>query len=471
MTFASISPSADLADQSPAESTGRAPLLYLLGSSILWLVVSGILSLITSIQLHTPNFLADCPITTYGRVRAMAETSFIYGWIGNVGLGLALWILGRLSGEKMRGANWVIVGALFWNLGVTLAIGGLALGNLTSIPMYQIPGYVQPIFFFAYGAIAIAGLLSWTGRRREMMFASQWYAIAALFLFPWLFSIAYIMLQYAPVRGVLQAVVGGWYGQGIWTLWIAPLALCSAYYIVPRVSGKLLPAYDTAALGFWTLLVVGGWTGARHLIGGPIPAWVSSVAIVTTITLVFHYIVVFLNLRPALKGGSLSISFIAIGVICYVAGGFVDGLTSLRPYAVITQFTVYEDAQRELALFGGASMMFFGALYFAVPRLTGSSWSSGALIKGQLFLSALGILITVLSLAAAGLLQGDALADAKVNFSTIATQMKPYLLVASVGRLIILFSSLLLALNFFKTIITHFILNKLFSSKEGAIAS
>jgi cytochrome c oxidase cbb3-type subunit 1 len=116
MTHASTSPSADSADQTPAESTGRYPLLYLLGSSVLWLVVSGVFALITSIQLHTPSFLAECPVLSYGRVRAMAETSFIYGWIGNVGLGLALWILARLSGEKLRGANWVFVGALFWNL-------------------------------------------------------------------------------------------------------------------------------------------------------------------------------------------------------------------------------------------------------------------------------------------------------------------------------------------------------------------
>jgi len=469
MTHASTSPSADSADQTPAESTGRYPLLYLLGSSVLWLVVSGVFALITSIQLHTPSFLAECPVLSYGRVRAMAETSFIYGWIGNVGLGLALWILARLSGEKLRGANWVFVGALFWNLAVTVALGGLALGDLTSISMYQLPSYVQPLLFCSYGGIAVAGLLSWTGRRREMMFASQWYAIAALFLFPWLLSIAYVMLEYSPVRGVLQAVVGGWYAQGLWTLWIAPLALTAAYYVVPRMSGKVIPAYDSAALGFWTLLVVGGWTGARHLIGGPIPAWISSVAIVMTVTLVFHYIVVFLNLRMALKGGSLSLGFVAIGLICYVAGGFVDALTSMRAYAAITQFTVYEDAQKLLALYGGASMMFFGALYFALPRLKGAAWSSGALIKGQLILSAVGILVTVLSLAAAGLVQGNALADAKVNFSDIAVQMRPYLLVASAGQFIILTSSLLLAVNFLKTVITCCC--KSDSSKEGALAS
>jgi len=470
MTFASTTSRADSADQTPADVSGRTPLLYLLGSSILWLVVSGLLTLITSIQLHTPQFLAECPVFSYGRTHAMAETSFIYGWLGNAGLGLAVWILARLSGEKLRGGNWVLVGGIFWNIAVLVAVCGLALGDLTSISMYQLPGYVQPLMIIAYGAIAVAGLLAWTGRRREMMYASQWYAIAALFLFPWLLSVAYIMLEVAPVRGVLQAIVGGWYAQGLWTLWIAPLALAAAYYVVPRLSGKVLPGYDTAALGFWTLLVVGGFTGARHLIGGPIPAWISSVAIVMTVTLTFHYIIVFLNLRPSLKGGSVTLSFVAIGLICYVAGGFVDALTSMRAYAAITQFTVYEEAQKQLALYGGASMMLFGALYFAVPRLKGSAWSSGALIKGQFVLSAVGILIVVLSLAAAGLVQGNALANAKVNFSDISVQMKPYLLVASAGNLLLLTSSILLAVNFLKTTITCCCCAS-DSTKKGAVTS
>jgi len=194
MTFASTTSRADSADQTPADVSGRTPLLYLLGSSILWLVVSGLLTLITSIQLHTPQFLAECPVFSYGRTHAMAETSFIYGWLGNAGLGLAVWILARLSGEKLRGGNWVLVGGIFWNIAVLVAVCGLALGDLTSISMYQLPGYVQPLMIIAYGAIAVAGLLAWTGRRREMMYASQWYAIAALFLFPWLLSVAYIIL-------------------------------------------------------------------------------------------------------------------------------------------------------------------------------------------------------------------------------------------------------------------------------------
>src|SRR5690348_16274275 len=92
------------------DTHARWPLLLLLGSALKWLVLAGVLSLIASIHLHSPTFLADCSVFTHGRVTALAETAFIYGWAANAGLGLVLWILGRLGGEPLRALNWVVVG-------------------------------------------------------------------------------------------------------------------------------------------------------------------------------------------------------------------------------------------------------------------------------------------------------------------------------------------------------------------------
>src|SRR5213596_605648 len=90
------------AEVTAIDTQARGPLLLLLGSGLLWLVLSGILALITSIQLHTPGFMADCPWLTFGRAQALRETAFIYGWAANVGLGIGLWVLGRLGGYPLR---------------------------------------------------------------------------------------------------------------------------------------------------------------------------------------------------------------------------------------------------------------------------------------------------------------------------------------------------------------------------------
>lgn len=433
------------------ERASRRPLLFLLGGAVAWLVVSGVLGLITSIQLHTPGFLDGCPMLTYGRAQALQETAFVYGWVGGAGLALALWIMGRLAEEPLRAPSWVVVGAIFWNLSILLGLVGIAAGYATSLPRFQLPQAVQPLLLAAYAAIAVSGVLAWTGRRRSTMFASHWYAVAACFLFPWLFSVAHVMLLLAPVRGVLQAVVAGWFAQGLWTLWMAPLALAGAYYVVPRVTGRTLPNYDAASAGFWCLLLVGGWTGGRHLIGGPVPAWIATVAIVTSVLLLFHYIVVVLNLRAALAGGGMALRYIAFGVAAYALGGLADAVTAMRGVAVLTQFTFFDQAQEQLALYGGVSMLLYGTLYFAVPRLTRRPWASGALVRGHFALAATGVVILVASLAVAGLGQGRDLNDPAVAFSAIAQHAQPWLLGATAAQLVLLAGNLLLAVNFIQT--------------------
>jgi cytochrome c oxidase cbb3-type subunit 1 len=434
------------------DAAGSLPVLLLLGFGILWLLAAGIFALASSIQLHAPEFFADCHVLTHGRAVALGESAWVYGWAGNAGLALAVWILVRLAGEPLRAGNLVVIGTLAWNLGLLIGLVGIATGDATGLPLLELPCYALPLMLAAYGAVGVSGVLAWAGRRRTVMFASHWYAVAALFLFPWLFSAAQVMLLWVPVRGVLQAVADGWYAQGLWSLWLAPLALAGAYYVVPRVTGRLIPSYDAATLGFWCLVFVGPWTGGRHLIGGPVPAWISSIAIVASVTLLFHYVIAAINLRGSFSGRGVALNFIACGLAAYVLGGVVDAATSMRGVAMFTQFTYFDAAQQQLALGGGVSLMLYGTIYFAVPRLTGRPWASGPLMRGHLVLAVLGLAVLVVSLGAAGLIQGGALNDAAVAFPRIAERTRSWLLMATAGEAILLLGNLLLAVNFAQTV-------------------
>jgi len=441
-------PDAATADVTAIDTTARGPLLFLLGSALSWLLISGVLGVITSIQLHTPHFLADCPWLTYGRAQAMAESSFVYGWAANAGIAIVLWVLGRLSGTPLRGLNWVLFGGVFWNLGVTLGLIGIAMGDMTSFALLELPRYVQVLLVFSWATMSVAGVLAWTGRRTELTYASHWYGVAALFLFPWLLSAAQVILLWSPLRGALQAVAAGWYAQGAWTLWLAPLALCAAYYIVPKVTGRTLPSYEFAALGFWTLVFIGGWTGGRHLIGGPLPAWIATMAIVTCSLLLFHYFVLVLNLRIVVGGGGMAIKFIRFGLGAYVLGGVLDALTAFRGIAVETQFTLFTTAQEQLALYGAVTMIFFGAIYFMLPRLTGRPWASSGLAVSHRLLVKVGLVLLLVTLAVGGWTQGVDLLNAKAVFPDILGHLNLCLLGATVAQVVLLLGNLLLFVNF-----------------------
>lgn len=439
------------AEVTPIDTQARTPLLLLVGSGLVWLVVSGLFALITSIQLHSPQFLADCSIFTHGRAQAIRETAFVYGWAANAGLAIGLWILGRLGGNLLRALNWTVVGTLFWNLGVTAGLVGIAVGDMTSFSLLQLPRYVQPLLVVAYGAIALSGILAWGGRRNDSTYASQWYAVAALFLFPWLLIAAQAVLVWMPVRGTAQAVAAGWYAQGAWALWLAPLALAAAYYIIPKTSGRVLPSYDFAPLGFWTLLFLGSWTGGRNLIGGPVPAWIASLAVVASSMVLFHYLVVFLNFRVATAATGNGAKYIRFGLAAYLLWGLFEFLTSFRGVAIETQFTLITPALETLGLYGAISMIFYGAITYMVPRVAGQAWSSAALLAGHRILVMVGILLLVVALTAAGWAQETALHDAKDSLGAILTGMKTWLLLATVANLILLGANFLLFVNFART--------------------
>jgi cytochrome c oxidase cbb3-type subunit 1 len=348
--------------------------------------------------------------------------------------------------------NWAVVGTLFWNTAVMFGLIGIATGDATSFALLQMPRYVQPLLVAAYVSIGVSGILAWNGRRTDGTFASQWYAVAALFLFPWLLIAAQTMLLWSPVRGVLQAVVDGWYVQSVFSLWLAPLALAGAYYVVPKSTGRTLPSYEFASLSFWTLLFVGSLTGGRHLIGGPVPAWLPTLANAACCMLLFHYTVVALNLRGAFFGGGTALKFISFGLTAYLIGAVVDAITSFRGAALLTQFTYFSTAQQQLAVYGGVSMMLLGSIYFAVPRLTGRAWASGALVRGHTALAILGVLLLVVSLAAAGWTQGHDLNNAKTSFAETNAHARVWLLGVTAAKVILLTGNLLLLVNFCRSV-------------------
>jgi cytochrome c oxidase cbb3-type subunit I len=429
-------------------SAARRPLLLLLASGLLWLVASGGLGIIASFQLNNPTFFSDIPSFTYGRVSAFSETAFVYGWLANTGLALALWVLGRLSGEPLRAQNWAITGTVFWNIGVTFALLGVATGDATGFELLGLPSYVHLIMFFSYGAIAVSGLLAWSGRLRKVPYASHWYAATALFALPWILSIAHVMLFTTPVRGVLQAIVAGWYAQAAWTFWLAPLFLSVAYYVVPKVTRKVLPSYEFAALGFWCLIFVGGLTGGRHLVGGPVPAWIPTVAVVSCALLLFHTCVVTLNLRSAFSGKAIALRFISFGIGAYFLGAIVDAATSFRGVAAHTQFTYFGEAQRQMALYATASTILFGGIYYALPLITGKAWFSRRLVRTHLLLAITGILFLVGSLCFSALVQSHDLLDPKVQLARIFRHTRPWLLIATLARATLLAGNIVFLSNF-----------------------
>jgi len=185
----------------------RWPVLFLFASATVWLLVGSVLSFVTFMKFGSPGFLADYPWLTLGRVRPAAVNAFLYGCASQAALGVMLWMLCRLGGNRFVFQVPVILATKIWNLGVTIGVIAILAGASTGFEWLEMPRYAAVFLFVAYVVIGLCALVTFQMRRHCELYPSQWFLLAALFWFPWIYSAANYLLLIDPVRGTLQAAV------------------------------------------------------------------------------------------------------------------------------------------------------------------------------------------------------------------------------------------------------------------------
>ena len=131
----------------------------------------------------------------------------------------------------------------------------------------------------------------------------------------------------------------------------------------------------------------------------------------------------------------------------YTISSLQGSLHSLRTFNYVTHFTHWTVSHAHLGLYGFTSMVFFGGIYFAMPRLLGRDWPRPALINLHFWTAAVGVLIYAVALGIGGILQGLELTDPQSTFEASLKVTLPYLMIRSLGGTLMLLSHLILAFN------------------------
>jgi cytochrome c oxidase cbb3-type subunit I len=400
----------------------KQPVLFLFANAALWLLASTVLGLLASIKLVDPDFLdADWLwFLNYGRLQPAHVNALVYGWALQAGLGVSIWLIARRSGIVMeKGAGTIITATIFWNIGVTLGLLGILFGSGTSLQWLEFPTYVWPLLLLAYFMIAwrLIAMYAQTNRGEGFQLAS-WYVLAALFCFPWIYLTANIILNvYAPITplGAMGAGINAWYVSTLILLVLTPIGLGACYYFIPKITDRPVHSYQLAQLGFWGLIILGGWTGMQKYMGGPLPAWMPAAGGLATLLLLVPAGVVGLNHHLTTEGKhalietSPTLRFVFVGSFSFVIMSGVAALLGTFWTGADLQFTHAEYGYHILAIYGFFSMTMFGAIYYIVPRLAGCEWLSARLIRNHFWFSVYGITAMIVCMLVGGLAQGQSL--------------------------------------------------------------
>ena len=438
------------------DASCRVPLLVLFGGAALWLVVGSLLALVASLTFHMPAQFGDCAWVTYGRIQPAADDALLYGFCIPAGLGVALWIFARLGQVPLRGAMVPVLAAHLWHLGVLVGLVGIFVGDSTGFAWLEFPRGGSALLFFAYLVLGLWALMNASGRRESGMYPTHWYLITALFLFPWIYSVANILIVGWPVRGVVQAVIAWWFGNNLVFLWTSLVGIGTAFYFVPKFCGRPLQTYFYALFAFWTLLIFGSLRGVP--VGAPVPAWLPALSSLNSLMLVVPVIALAVIGWQTVRGATGEecnggpFCMIRFGFVAFLLSALLLIAASCPQISRLKQFTWFGAAQTELQLYGFFTITMFGAIYYILPRAAGIEFAFPKLIRVQHWCAMLGLVIFVASLVIGGVMQGVKLQNPNLAFVDSTTAMLPYLRASTMGLLFLLLANLLFALNIFMMI-------------------
>ncbi len=453
-SLSQVQAATNFSEPAPLHATTRAeideslrfPVLLFFRTALFWLLIGSVFCTITSLKLVIPSFLDGINFLSYGRLLPVALNALLYGWAVPAGLGITLWLVARLCGAPLRCTRILVAAALFWNTGIFLGSLGILCGYGNSIPWLEYPNWASLSLFVAFILIGVWSLMLFAFRQPRAIYITQWYLLLGLCAFPWLYATANMFLTWGSLQASAQGPIIAWYSSNVLGLFLIPLALGVIYYLIPKITGNPIYSYYLAVLGFFSLLLLNGWSGMTMFLGGPIPVWMVSTSVVTTILTIISVAAVVLNYAKMLQGQMIAIKespalrFIAFGIISYLIVTLLTLAYAIPSWNAILHFTHFSNAISILNLLGVVSMVFFAGIYYIAPRLFGFPWLCACSIRFHFWFSVVGLSLMVTSMTLGGLIEGLALEDAGITFINVLSFAAPWRWLNVIAWILMLFS-------------------------------
>ena len=384
-------------------------------SSAIWFVVGTLAGLIDATHMAAPDLLGNIPWIVFGRLRAMHTNIVIFGFVGSALLGAAQYVVPALLQTPLWSERLGKTTLGIWNLSIVAGTVTLSLGYSQGREYAEWIWPVDVSVLLAF-ALVFYNLLQTAIRREEkLLYVSNWYIFAALIFtfFIYFFGNALWNPATGAITGMPDAILAWFYGHGVVGLFLTPLAIGIAYYIIPIVSRSPLYSHTLSLVGFWSILTIYTHIGTHHLLQTPAPTWLKVLAITGSIAMLAPVMTVLVNLWLTMRGrlgyihSDIGGKFVFAGLVWYLLTCLQGPLQALPVIQRVTHLNNWVIAHAHMGVLGFSGTIALGGLYFILPRVTNKSLYSSRLADIQYWLVLLGMAGFFGVLTAAGLIQGN----------------------------------------------------------------
>jgi len=387
----------------PATRSDSAALAHLLVST-LFLGLGGLLYLVASVARAYPTVF-EGPLSP-GRLRPMAMSIILIGWLVPALTGAIYYVLPRLTGTLLWNERLVSLAA--WaHGGVALAaVTAIALGLGDGLMPMALPWWMDILVLGLFSLPAVVAVQTVRRRSERGVYVTLWFVLAGAAWLPLLYLVTSIPGLNAVARSLQEVTMSA----GVTSLWVIAVGTGVAYYTVVKITGAPLANRQLAKVGFWSLAVAATWAGPAQIAFGPTPEWLGQLAAVLTLALpvaaISNALALSLTAGDSLShpGEALRATMWGIGFAVLVS--VLTALASFGSSSALLALTPFWDGVEYLALFGVGGLLVAGWAYQALPAMTGFAIPPNSHARLHIRLTVIGSGVTGALLMLAGVIDG-----------------------------------------------------------------
>jgi cbb3-type cytochrome c oxidase subunit I len=402
-------------------------------SSLFWLVVPGLLGLTLATILYVPAIQDSIPLVikpylSFGRLRPTHVNLAIFGWLSQAYVGAILYILPRLTrvrlySERLAQINWWL-----WNLMLAGAFVTLPLG-LTQGREYA--EMIWPLDMLLVINMLLLAVNIWrtvAHRNEPKIYVSLWNFMAGTMIMLPVYIIGNKIWDPAGAyTGMSDNIINYFYVHNLFNAWFTTVGIGLALYLLPKLADTPLYSHRLGLWGLWSV-----WTGQHHQLYSPAPDWLEFLTIVFSILAAVPTTAFMVNFFMTMRGRwhraarDVALRFFVTGALFW-ALTCVQGIAqSFRSFSMLVHLTNWVVGHSHLAFVADYSFWAFALIYLMVPQLLRRPMHSRKLMEWHYWLTTIGMIIFMLSLWAAGLIQGQNWMTNSIPFLETVQSMKPY---------------------------------------------
>ncbi len=396
-----------LADSIHQDTTAK----WFLLSSITYFFIVGIIALTIAAKFVWPQLLGTVPYLSYGRLRPLHVNGMLFGWLLAGGSGPRLLhcsaaVRSQALERETRHRDRARVERHRSRRGVCPACRfEQRMGVCASCRMPLVVLVVVAWVMFGINIFATVAT-----RKYQQMYVSLWYTMATILWTTFVYSTGNIAVLFTT--GTNQANLNWMYVHNAVGLIFTPIGLAMAYYFIPKASNTPLYSHKLSMIGFWSLAFVYVWTGAHHMLHGPISQWLQTIAIAFSLMLLIPVWTVVYNFFATMKGqwhqlrDNVPLKFLMSGVVFYLLTCFQGPMHSLRSVNAIVSKTDWIPGHAHMAVLGCFSFFAIAGCYYVIPRMFQTELHSEALANWSFWFFMIGGLGFFVTLWLGGFWQG-----------------------------------------------------------------